>query len=190
VRISDHLKNVAIAGFLACVAPAAQAATVVFDTVGSAVPSVSGFNYTVTPSAGGILNGGSVSITQTEDGLGVRANPDTSGQLDGFPLFSSERLTVTFAYAVRLVDFTLGLVDSNDDVNIYINNVFYAKIGPNLPTSLSESLIALDINNVTSFAIEAVGEVQSFATLTVLAMMMSGWPVSQPLLCRCRPQVG
>jgi hypothetical protein len=106
----------------------------------------------VTAGSAGILNGGLASLTQTGAGLGVNGRPDLNpNQIDGSPLFSSEYITISFAWAVRLVGFTLGGVDGNDNYDIRING-----------GSFTNGLVALvnntvGVNNVTSFRVRASG---------------------------------
>jgi hypothetical protein len=58
-------------------------------------------------------------VTYNAAGLGVNGSPDiTPGVIDGFPIFSSERLTFTFATDVIWNSITLGLWDRDDDLRL------------------------------------------------------------------------
>jgi hypothetical protein len=117
----------------------------VFTTVG-------GPAATIAAGSSGILNGGTPTLTQGMSGLGVNGRPDTNpGQIDGSPLFSSEFITVTFAWAVKLVGFSLGNVDGNDNYDLRINGGGFVN---NLAASVSNTV---NVNNVTSFRIRASG---------------------------------
>ena len=66
----------------------------------------------------GVLNN-SCSVTFTNAGLGVNGSPDSQpGQIDGFPLFSSERLTLDFGFDRVWDKIELGRWDRNDDLRL------------------------------------------------------------------------
>jgi hypothetical protein len=128
----------------------ASAATYTFDAVGPDVPSLTIDNFTATAEAGGILNFCGASVSQTAQGLGVNGCPDTEpGQIDGFPIFSYEMLTITFDYAVTLVNFTLGRLDSDDEFELFLNRVSDGEYSGSNPFNVGEI--------VTSFSIKATG---------------------------------
>lgn len=129
----------------------ASAATFSFNAVGPQVASLSGPGFTITPGSDGILNS-STRISQTATGLGVNGNPDTNpGNIDGFPIFSSEFLTVNFHWLVTLKKIALGNVDGNDDVDLFLNN---ALVGSYKASVLNSTDLDADI---TSFRIRASG---------------------------------
>jgi len=129
--------------------PSVSQLTNVAPTSGSG-PSIP--TITVTPGASGIFNFGGALITQNANGLGVNGRPDTNpGNIDGFPVFSSEFLTVTFGWAINLISFNLGAVDGNDHFDISINSGAFT----NSQTALASNLVGL--NNVTSFTVRASG---------------------------------
>lgn len=102
----------AIATALAVSAGAASATTYVYT--GSNNPG----GPALSCEALGILNS-SCSVTYNPAGLGVNGSPDiTPGVIDGFPLFSSERLTFTFATDMIWNSITLGLWDRDDDLRL------------------------------------------------------------------------
>ena len=129
-------------------------------------PSVSGHHpsimntytdgiLTVTPTADGILNWDG-SVSQSKWGLGVYGAADIQpGEIDGFPLFSSEALTFTFSKAVKLFNVVLSRLDQNDDYNLYIDGDLVGKYG------LSDGNPLEVGKRLTSFTIEAVGELES-----------------------------
>lgn len=84
-------------------------------------------------------------------GLGVAGLADfyDPQQLDGFPAGTSEWLTITFDYAVRLSNFTLGLLEYGDEYSYSING------GPLIESTLAFN--ALDANDVKSFSVFAIG---------------------------------
>jgi hypothetical protein len=115
-------------------------------------PTGSGPLATITAGSSGIFNGGVPTIVQTGPGLGVNGSPDFDPfTIDGSPIGSSEFLTVTFGWAVRLLSFGLAGADGNDQYDISING------GP-----FSNGINALASNSVgqnfvTSFTIRASG---------------------------------
>ena len=153
------VKGIAGAAALALamtVASQASAATINFATGGdgtSAGGSVAGgpLTYTTSASASGWLNY-NASVTQSGFGLGVNGTPDLQpGQIDSI-LVGSEVLTITFSWAVKLMDISLGLLNSWDDFEIATNNSGYSQRGPGLTNP-----IAINENNVTWFSIRASG---------------------------------
>lgn len=139
-------------------ATAGGATTINFGTGGNgnaAGGSAGALTYTTSCSATGIINYGGCAVTQTADGLGVNGMPDTQPtQIDGFPIFSQETLTITFSWAVNLLDFSLGLLDRNDDLEWAINGGPFTHIGPGL-----NNPIAVGLNYVTSFSVRASGQI-------------------------------
>ena len=128
-----------------------SAATYTFNTVGPQVASLGGPGFTITPGSTGILNA-SARITQTSAGLGVNGNPDTNaGNIDGFPIFSSEFLTVNFNWLVKLKRIALGNVDGNDDVDLFLDSTL-------IGSYKAADLNSMDLNaNITSFRVRASG---------------------------------
>jgi hypothetical protein len=123
--------------------------TNVAPTSGSG-PSIPTLN--VAPGASGILNFAGALITRNSNGLGVNGRPDSNTtNIDGSPILSSEFLTVTFGWAINLLSFNLGGVDSSDDYDISINGGAFV----NGLTALISNPV--NINNVTSFTIRASG---------------------------------
>ena len=118
-------------------APAAQAATYIFtcgatgyrsgacggDLGASAVfTAPGGPAVTVTAGSAGILNDGLATLTQNGNGLGVNGRFDLNpGQIDGFPVGSSEFVTFSFAWAVNLLNITFFNVDLNDQFDYSVN---------------------------------------------------------------------
>jgi hypothetical protein len=148
MRFTTFIGAVAAIGLSAGVA---SAATFTFNTVGPQVASLGGPGFTITPGSAGLLNS-SVLISQTATGLGVNGNPDTNpGNIDGFPIFSSEFLTVNFHWMVTLKKIALGNVDSNDDVDLFLDNTL---IGSYKASVLNSADLDADI---TSFRIRASG---------------------------------
>lgn len=138
----------------------ASAATYDFNKSGPSVSQLtnvaptsgSGPSIDVTPGANGILNFQGALLTQNSNGLGVNGRPDTNpGNIDGFPVWSAEFLTVSFDWAVKLVGFKLGAVDGNDQYDISINGGAFM----NGLTALINN--SVNVNNVTSFTIRASG---------------------------------
>jgi hypothetical protein len=140
--------------FGSVVATGASAATIDFSSAGTgAAGAVAGgpLTYTSSASASGFLNNGAV-VTVSSNGLGVNGNPDLNPeQIDGSPNFSSETLTITFSWAVNLVDFTLGLLDSNDDYEVSFNGGTFSHYGPGLVNPMPGQ------NYVSSFSVRATG---------------------------------
>jgi hypothetical protein len=108
-------------------AGAASAATYNFGGSGENIGESADFNavggptVTVTAGATGVLNGPPV-LWQTAGGLGVFGPPDTDPtRIDGSPIRSSETVTLTFGWAVRLLSFDLTGTDGNDQYDISIN---------------------------------------------------------------------
>jgi hypothetical protein len=108
-----------------------------------------GLTYTTLATATGYLNQDGAAVTQTINGLGINGKPDSQSTLiDNSP--GSEMLTITFSWAVKLVNISLGFLDSLDNVYIATNNTPEGHYGPGLtnPISISE-------NYVTWFSIRA-----------------------------------
>lgn len=148
MRFTTFIGAVAAIGLSAGVA---SAATFTFNTVGPQVASLSGPGFTITPGSSGILNS-SARISQTATGLGVNGNPDTNpGNIDGFPIFSSEFLTVDFDWIVTLKKIALGNVDGNDDVDLFLD-------GTLIGSYQASALNSLDLDaDITSFRVRASG---------------------------------
>jgi hypothetical protein len=105
--------KIALAAFVAAAAGTASAAT--YDYTGS---QTNPGGPALSCEALGILND-SCSVTFNADGLGVNGRPDTSpGLIDGFPLFSSERLTLDFGIDTIWNSITLGRWDRDDDLRL------------------------------------------------------------------------
>lgn len=155
MKLKAHLTAAAVA--VGTFASTAQATTIDFTSTGT--DTAIGANYTVTASASGILNS-SASVTQTDEGLGVNGNPDTNpNQIDGSPVFSAESLTVTFAYAVKVLSVTLGAWDFNDDFTVsavLANGSTTApfQVGPGLTSGIFSMPGGVDL---ISFTITASG---------------------------------
>lgn len=156
------LKNKFISAKLACaalvfgaaMATGATAATIDFTSGGTgAAGLVDGgpLTYTSSATAVGLLNSGAT-VTVSSNGLGVNGNPDSNPfQIDGSPLFSAETLTINFRWAVNLLDFSLGLLDANDDLEVAFNGGSFTHIGPGLINPVAGQ------NYVTSFSVRASG---------------------------------
>lgn len=137
---------------LACAVSApASAATIDFATGGNGTASggaVGALTYTTSCAAGGFLNTG-CTVTQSANGLGVNGSPDLQPlEIDGIPGW--EVVTVTFSWAVKLVDISLGLIDSNDDMEWSVNGGSWTHVGATIPTP-----VVIGANNVTSFSVRA-----------------------------------
>lgn len=147
-------KLICAALVLGAAGPAA-AATIDFTSSGTGAAGVVAggpLSYTSSASTSGFLNYAPPSVTVGVDGLGVNGRPDTNpGQIDGFPLFSAETLTITFSWAVNLLGFELGLLDRNDDYEISYNGGAFEYFGPNLTNPMTGR------NYVTSFSIRGSG---------------------------------
>ncbi len=105
---------------LACVAAAMLGASSASAAVISFAGGQTGAAQGVSTSceALGIFNS-SCSVTYNNAGLGVDGNPDLQpGQIDGSPIFSSERLTLSFGHDVRWNNIKFGKWDNNDDARI------------------------------------------------------------------------
>lgn len=100
---------------------------------------------------------GSAQVTQGASGLGVqspweRDGSSGAGTIDGSPLLTAEYLSVSFNYAVNLDQFTLWGFDSNDDYTLLIETASGNQVSFGF-ADINE----VDVNNVTSFTIFAVG---------------------------------
>ena len=106
------MKNLFIAATFLVAAGSASASTSYDYTGSNENPS----GPALSCEALGILNDSCV-VTHNAGGLGVNGSPDTTpGQIDGFPYFSSESLTLDFGRDVEWNSITFGLWDVNDDV--------------------------------------------------------------------------
>ncbi len=132
----------------------ASAATINFATGGNGTASggsvAGGPSYTTSAEAGNALFAViPSSVTQSEFGLGISHPLDIGPtQIDAYTGY--ERLTITFSWAVRLVEFSVGLLDSNDDFAWSVNGGAFTQVGPNASTPVS-----VNENFVTTFSIEA-----------------------------------
>lgn len=106
----------------AVAAGAASAATYNFDYTGF---ETNASGPTLSCDALGLLNGiltnAECSVTYNAAGLGVNGKPDLRpqrGSIDGYTLFSSERLTFTFATDMIWNSITLGGWDEDDDLRL------------------------------------------------------------------------
>jgi hypothetical protein len=123
---------------------AAQAATTTYNFA-QATPD-SG-NFSLGCDAGGILNFAGCSVTHTSAGYGVNGSPDKQpNQIDSIPGY--ETLIVTFDWAVKLVDFTLGQFGGKDDYDYQINGGAWNVLQTANPAQIGQ-------NYVTSFAVRA-----------------------------------
>lgn len=132
----------------------ASAATINFATGGNGSASggtvAGGPSYSISATAGNALfTSIPATVTQTSDGLGVSHLLDGgSTQIDAYTGF--ERLTITFAWAVNLVDFSLGLLDPDDDFAWSVNGGAFTQVGPG-----ASNPVSVNTNYVTTFSIEA-----------------------------------
>ena len=102
----------------------------------------------------GIINYNGCTVTTNLAGLGVDGSPDTQpGQIDGSPIFSSERLTLSFAQDMVWNNITFGLWDSNDDARLITDggSTSYDGNGAsvNLPGIVSKSLTIVAYGDIT-----------------------------------------
>jgi hypothetical protein len=155
--IKSSLTAFAAAAIIA-VASQASATTINFTSGGTGAGGVIGagpLSYTTsaayfTP----LLGTGVGTVTVGVNGLGVSRAEDAQGtQIDGSPILTSETLTVTFSWAVKLVDFTLGLVGLNDDFELSINGGAFVHQNPGFNNPFT-----VNANYVTSFSVRALGE--------------------------------
>jgi hypothetical protein len=156
--MKHHVPAMAILASL--LAGAASASTVYdFTTLGTtSQASLTIDNFTITPSATGIANGGADVLTTSSAGLGVAGLsaglPDFGAGdgylIDGKPSGSTESITFTFDYAVDLDAFTLSAFDDNDDFSYQIN-------GGTIVDGMTD-FNAISATNVTSFTIFAQGK--------------------------------
>jgi hypothetical protein len=134
-----------------------SATTINFATGGNGNASggsVGALSYSTAAAATGYLNQDGAMVTQSKFGLGVDGMPDSQPtKIDNRP--GSETLTITFSWAVKLLDISLGFLDLGDNVYITTSNSPETHYGPGLtnPISIAE-------NYVTWFSIRAkeVGE--------------------------------
>ncbi len=157
--LKKHLAIVALT-LAALFASNAQAATYNLAGSGGNLGGTEDFTATVgtgptmTATAGAdvLLVNIPATLVQSASGLGVTRFLDGNPtQVDGSPLLTSEYITFSFAWAVKLLSFDLLGIDSNDNYDISINGGGFVN-----------SLIALTsnpvgINNVTSFTVRASG---------------------------------
>ena len=131
-----------------------SATTINFATGGdgtAAGGSVAGgpLTYTTSALATGYLNQDGAEVTQGIKGLGINGMPDNEpGQIDNRP--GTETLTITFSWAVKLLDISLGFLDGLDRFWITTNNSPEVRYGPGLTNP-----IAIGENYVTWFSISA-----------------------------------
>ncbi len=146
---------------------AAQATTISFTSAGTGAAGLTGLpsgssyvasaSYTTTSP----VASGTATVNVSSFGLGVNS-PNDSGlpplgeQVSGQR--GSETLTITFSWAVRLLDLTIGRVDSGDDFEISLDGgATWVAYGPNLGASTATSnishLITLGGSIVNSFSI-------------------------------------
>lgn len=137
------MKKLFYAAVFAVSAGAASAATT-YDYTNSADPAG---GPAVSCEALGIFNN-SCTVTYNQAGLGIDGSPDTtSDQIDGYPLFSSESLTLDFGEDVYWHDITFGLWDLNDDIRLnYDGGELY--YGPGQASS------SIDLGRVISQSLE------------------------------------
>ncbi|MEM9427113.1 MAG: VPLPA-CTERM sorting domain-containing protein [Pseudomonadota bacterium] len=95
---------------------AGSASAAVIDFTGGGTGAGSGVSLSC--QALGIFNNG-CSVTYNAGGLGVNGNPDYQpGRIDGSPIFSSERLTLSFAQDMVWNNVTFGHWGAHDDARI------------------------------------------------------------------------
>lgn len=117
-----------------------------------------GSAVTYTATAASSLFPATATVSVTGAGLGVSHFGDTQpGQIDGVAvglIRTSEVLTITFSWAVNLVNFTLGRIDAGDDFEVSFNGSNFVTYGP----GYSGPLATIDgQNGVTTFSIQARG---------------------------------
>lgn len=150
-----NVRTLVLALFSAAVLNVGSASAIVVDFTGGGTGAGSGVSLSC--AATGIFNYGGCSVTHNAAGLGVNGRPDTQpGQIDGSPIFSAERLTLSFAQDMVWNTITMGLWDRNDDVRFErdggVNLFSYAGNNPvvNLGGVVSRSLTVIaygDIRN-------------------------------------------
>lgn len=119
--------SLGLAAGLALSSGAAQAATI--DFTGGNTGAAQGVSTSC--EALGIFNA-SCSVTYNNAGLGVDGNPDFQpGQIDGSPIFSSERLTLSFAQDMVWNNITFGRWDNNDDARLTFDGGTFQYTGNN-----------------------------------------------------------
>jgi hypothetical protein len=129
-----------------------SATTINFATGGNGNASggsVGALSYSTAAAATGYLNQDGAAVTQSSHGLGVDGMPDSQPtKIDNRP--GTETLTITFSWAVNLLNISLGFLDSLDNVYIATNNTAEAHYGPGLTNP-----ITIGENYVTWFSIRA-----------------------------------
>jgi hypothetical protein len=135
-------------------AQGAAATTIDFTSSGTgAGGAVGGGPLTYTSSATSSVFPATATVSVSGAGLGVRHVLDfIPGEIDGVG-GTSETLTITFSWAVNLVNFTLSNIDLGDDFAISFNGGAFTSFGP----GLGNPFTGLGQNNVTSFSIRASG---------------------------------
>lgn len=153
-------KHLAIAALTMAALFASNAQAATYNLAGGAgnLGSSAGFTATggptMTATAGADVLSIPISATlvQSGNGLGVTRFLDSNPtQVDGSPLLTSEYITFSFAWAVKLLSFDLLGVDSNDNYDISINGGSFM----NSLTALASNVVG--VNNVNFFTVRASG---------------------------------
>lgn len=135
-------------------AQGASAATTTIDFSNGETGSFFSDGTTYTATAASVLFPRTAAVSVSADGLGVKHLLDSKpSQIDGTPLLTSETLTITFSRAVKLLNFTLGLVDGNDDFEIAYNGGTFAAVA----AGFTNPFVVLGQTYVSSFSIRASG---------------------------------
>ncbi|MCU4653348.1 VPLPA-CTERM sorting domain-containing protein [Roseibacterium sp. SDUM158016] len=126
-----NLKKLVLACVGAVMLSGGAASATVIDFTGGGTGAGSGVSLSC--DAFGIFNSG-CSVTYNNAGLGVNGNPDTQpDQIDGSPIFSSERITLSFAQDMRWNNITFGRWDRNDDARLEADNGLSVQYTGNSP---------------------------------------------------------
>ena len=113
--LNRKLRAFACVSAIALSSGSASAAVIDFTNFGDGA----GSGVSLSCAAFGIANYGGCSVTYNNAGLGVNGRPDSApDQVDGNPLFSSERITLSFAQDMVWNNITFGRWDSNDDARL------------------------------------------------------------------------
>lgn len=150
------MKTLVLSAAIAASAGAASAATTYYGGTNGNILNPSN-PFTVSAGYVSPTGTGAATVTVNQNGLGVQSPWEAAGSsgaatIDGNPLLTTEYLTVSFDYAVKLDSFTLGAIDSNDEYSLLVNTT--------TGSQLSFSSLAtnpVNVNYVTSFTIFAIG---------------------------------
>lgn len=147
-----NFKRLATACAVVLSAGAANAA--VIDFTGS--KSGAGSGVSLSCAAFGIANYLGCNVTYNSAGLGVNGSPDFQpDQVDGSPIFSSERITLSFAQDMYWDNITFGRWDSNDDARLT------AADGASLQYTGNAGSVGLGGYRSNSLTITAYGDVRN-----------------------------